>query len=135
MTADLAVHKALRARLCGTPAVTALVPAGAILDVNQRPTPATCIILGEGQTLPGNDIARQVQSVFLDLHCWKKETGTAGVKAIAGAVRAAIHSGRLDLGPGLHCGDCHVTNMRFLRDPDGESSHAVVTVETLVSEA
>lgn len=134
MSGDLAVQKALRARLVSTAAVTALVPAAAILDRHARPAPDPSVILGEGQTLEGDDIARQVQRVVLDLHVWKKEPSLAGVKAIAGAVRAALHSGRLALDAGFHCGDCRVTHMRFLRDPDGETAHAVVTAEVLVSE-
>lgn len=134
MSADLAVQKALRARLVSTAAVTALVPATSILDRHTRPAPDPSIILGEGQTIEGDDLARRQQRVVLDLHVWKKEPGLAGVKAIAGAVRAALHSGRLALAAGFHCGDCRVSHTRFLRDPDGETSHAVVTVETLVSE-
>lgn len=134
MSADLAVQKAIRARLVGTPAVSSLVPAAAILDTNQRPAPNTCITLGEGQTLPGEDIARKVQRVFMDLHVWKREPSLAGAKAIAGAVRTAIHAGRFTLDAGFHCGDCRVSNMRFMRDPDGETSHGIVTVETLVTE-
>lgn len=134
MSADLAVQKALRARLVSTAAVTALVPAASILDRHARPAPDPSIILGEGQTIEGDDLARLQQRVVLDLHAWKKEPSLAGVKAIAGAVRAALHSGRLVLDAGFHCGDLRVSHMRYLRDPDGETSHAVVTVEALVSE-
>jgi hypothetical protein len=135
MSADLAVQKAVRARLTATPAVTALVPAASILDRHARPAPDPSIILGEGQCIEAGDIARAVVRVVLDLHVWKKEPGLAGVKAIAGAVRAALHSARLALDTGFHCGDCRVSMMRYLRDPDGETGHGVVTVETIVSEA
>jgi len=135
MTADLTVQKALRARLVGTAGVTDLVPASSILDRNARPNPDPAIIMGEGQTYEADDIAREVTRVVMDLHVWKKEPSLAGVKAIAGAVRKAIHSSRLALDTGFHCGDCRVSMQRFLRDPDGETSHAVVTVETIVREA
>lgn len=136
MSADLAVQKAIRDRLVAMAAVTALVPAAAILDRHARPAPDPSIIIGEGQTLEGGDIARRVQRVVLDLHVWKREPGLAGVKAIAGAIRAAINSAnwRLFLDAPWHCGDCRVTHMRYLRDPDGETAHGVVTVETLVAE-
>jgi hypothetical protein len=134
MSADLAVQRAVRAHLTAAAAVTALVPATSILDRHARPAPDPSIIIGEGQTIEGGDIARKVQRVIMDLHVWKKEPSTAGAKAIAGAVRAALHSGRLVLDAPYHCGDCRVPHMRYLRDPDGETSHAVVTIETLVSE-
>lgn len=136
MSADLAVQKAIRARLVAAPAVTALVPAASILDRHSRPAPDPSIVIGEGQTLEGGDIARRVQRVVMNLHIWKKESSLAGVKAIAGATRAALQDAslRLSLDALYHCGDCRVSAMRYLRDPDGETSHAVVTVETLVSE-
>lgn len=134
MSADLAVQKAIRGRLISTGAVLALVPASSVLDINQRPAPDPSIIIGEGQTLEGDDIARRTQSVVMSLHVWKKEPGLAGVKAIASAIRLALHAGRPVLASPYQCGDCRVSSMRFLRDPDGETSHGVVTVETLVSE-
>lgn len=133
MSADLALQKAIRARLIATGAVTALVPAGSILDVNQRPAPSPSIIIGEGQTIEGRRIDRRDQRVILDLHVWKKEAGLTGVKAIAGAIRAAVR-GKFPHTGGFHIADCRVSSARFLRDPDGETAHAVVTVEALVCE-
>lgn len=134
MSADLAVQKAVRARLIATSAVTALVPASSILDVNQRPAPDPSIIIGEGMALEGDDIARLKQRVVLDLHVWKKEPSLEGVKKIAGTIRTAIHAARFPEAGNAHFGDCRVSSMRFLRDPDGETSHGVVTVEALVAE-
>ena len=45
MNVDLETQKAIRARLISTSAVTALVPANHILDVNQRPAPDPSIIV------------------------------------------------------------------------------------------
>jgi hypothetical protein len=130
-----AVQKAIRARLIGVSAVTALVPASSILDRNERPAPDPSIILGEDQVLDtGNAIDRSLSRVHSTLHVWKKEGGLSGVKAIAAAVRDAIRQDRLALEAGLQCADCRVSDMRFLRDPDGVTAHGVVTVETLVRE-
>lgn len=133
MSAALAVQIAVRTRLVSTAAVTALVPADNIVDINSRPSPDPAIIIGEGQALEYGDIARRGEMVILDLHVWKKETGLEGVKAIAGAIRTAIHTERLAV-VGYSCGDSRVTSMRFMRDPDGETAHGVVTVEALVVE-
>lgn len=135
MSADLAVQKALRARLVATSAVTALVPAASILDVNQRPAPDPSIILGETQAVDeGTSLQRNHIRIYHTVHVWKREPSLAGVKAICGAIRAAVHAGRLALDPGFHCADAFVSSMRYLRDPDGERSHGVVTVEVLVAE-
>lgn len=133
MSADLAVQKAIRARLIGTAAVTNVVPASSILDVNQRPAPSPSIIIGEGMAMEGDRIDRRDQRVILDLHVWKKEAGLTGVKAITGAIRAAVR-GKFPQTDGHRFGDCRVTRSRFLRDPDGETAHGVVTVEALVVE-
>lgn len=130
-----AVQKAIRARLIGTTAVTALVPANSVLDVNERPVPSPSIIIGEDQLVDtGQLVDRSLVRIHSTLHVWKKENGLSGVKAIAAAVRSALNSGRLALDAGLQCVDCVVSGTQFLRDPDGVTSHGVVQVETLVRE-
>lgn len=132
LSAETATQKALRARLLASPTLLELVPADHILDRNARPNPDPAIIIGEGQSYEADDIARSVQRVVFDVHVWAKEPSLVGVKTIAGLIRTAVHSSRLILDPGFHCGDSRVSAMRFLRDPDGETSHAVVTVEAIV---
>lgn len=135
MSVEVVFQKALRLRLAGTPAVAALVPADCMLDRNERPAPDPSIILGEMQAIDeGESIARKLTRIYMDLHIWKKERSTAGVKAIAGEIRTAIRAGRLALAGGFHCVDCRVSSSRFLRDPGGEFSHGVVTLDALVEE-
>ena len=132
MSVDRAVQTAIRARLIATVGVTSLVPASSILDRNARPAPDPSIIIGEGQTIDEGRLDRRVQRVFSTLHIWKKEPGLGGVKDIGGAIRTAIHASRPAI-DGYHCGDCYVSDARYMRDPDGETAHGVVTIETLVS--
>lgn len=134
MSADLALQQAVRSRLIATSAVTSLVPAQNIIDINQRPAPMPSIIIGQGQSVEGDRIDRRDQRVYLDLHVWKRETGLVGVKTIAGAIRKAINVSKFPHISGFHIGDCRVTSMNWLRDPDGETAHGVVTVEALVNE-
>lgn len=135
MSVDLAVQKALRARLVATPAVTAFVPAANILDRNARPAPTPSIILGETQLVDeGTSFQRAHTRVFHTIHVWKQEASLEGVKAICGAIRAAVHAGRLELDAGFFAADAYVATTRALRDPDGETSHGVVMVEALVAE-
>lgn len=65
----------------------------------------------------------------------EKEASLAGVKAIAGAIRVAIRAGRAALDAGFELIDWRVSTTRFLRDPDGETAHGVVTIELFVREA
>ena len=135
MSAELALQKALRARLSSSGDVVALVPATSILDRNERPNPRPSIVIGEGQSVDeGDSIARTLTRVYMDLHIWVEEPSTEISKRIAGTVRRAIQSAKLQLDPGYHCADCRVRGSRFLRDPDGKTSHAVVTVDAVVQE-
>lgn len=136
MSPEIALQKAVRARLTGTDAVTSLVPAASILDTNARPAPDPSIIIGEAQAVDeGDSISRNLTRVYLDLHVWKKETSTAGVKAISGAIRSAMNSGgRLPQLDEFHFVDTYVQSSRFMRDPDGETSHGVVTISAKVQE-
>ncbi|WP_127113057.1 DUF3168 domain-containing protein [Shimia sediminis] len=135
MSVDLVVQKAIRARLVATQAVTDLVPAVSILDRNQRPAPNPSIILGESQMVDEDAMHGNRTRVYHTIHIWKREASLEGVKRIAGAVRNALHWSSFDLDTGYHAVNWHVSNIRPLRDPDGETSHAIVTVEVLVSEA
>ncbi len=133
MSVEIAVQTALRARLIATPEVTVLVPAEKILDRNGRTRDNPSIILGEDQVIDeGQTLKRDRLRIYSTLHLWKKEEGLTGVKAISWAIRTAIRPARLNLGDNFHCVDCLVSDHRFLRDPDGETAHGIVTVETLV---
>ncbi|MCA0257138.1 MAG: DUF3168 domain-containing protein [Proteobacteria bacterium] len=135
MTPELVFQKALRTRLTESAALTALVPGSSILDRNERPTPDPSIIIGEGQAVDeGDSLARNRYRIYLDLHVWKKEASLEGVKLIAGLIRQAVKSGRIFLDAPFHCADCRVSSTRFMRDPDGQTSHAVVAISALVSE-
>lgn len=133
MTPALALQKAIRARLTADASVTALVPADAILDVHGLPERFPCIILGEGQELPADTVARRHFRVHATLHVWQAETGTTGVKAIAGAVRRALRDAPWPA-DGHHVHDLAFTGATFLRDPDNASAHGVVTFEAILEE-
>ena len=135
MSIDLAVQKAIRARLVASAEVTDLVPATAILDRNSTPAPRPSIVLGEAQVIDeGGSIARTRSRVYHTLHVWKTEPSREGVKTIMAAVRAAMRASRLDLGAGYHCADWRVSSMRAMSDPDGETSHGVMVIDLLVDE-
>lgn len=134
MSAELALQGAVRARLIGDAGVFALVPAANVLDRNERPNPRPSIVLGEAQSVDENDsISRQRIRVYLDAHVWTQEPSTEISKRIVGAIRTAMKV-RPVLSAGYHLADCRIRQARFLRDPDGETSHAVVTIDALVVE-
>jgi len=133
----LAVQKALRARLVAASAVTALVPAAHIVDRHQLPVLDPSIVLGEDQEVDPEfqTLRRGMVRVYSVLHLWKREPGLVGVKQIAGAIRKAIETGlKLNLDdPDFHAIDARVSEVRFLRDPDGETAHGIVTLDSILS--
>ncbi|MDA5240614.1 DUF3168 domain-containing protein, partial [Agrobacterium sp. MAFF310724] len=135
MSAELALQKAIRARLVENETVSLLVPAANILDRNERPNPRPSIVIGEGQSVDeGDSIARTLTRVYMDLHVWVEEPSTEISKRISGAIRTAIKFAKLTDLDGFHFADCRVRGSRFLRDPDGKTSHAIVTIDALVQE-
>jgi hypothetical protein len=129
----LALQKTLRAALVADSAFTFLIPSASILDANQRPSIMPALIIGEGQTLPGGDLARHNHEVYLDFHFWAQEPGTIFVKQAVGALRRVLAETIWTI-PGLAVGDAHITMARFMRDPDTVHSHAVVTLCCRVQE-
>lgn len=134
MEPSLELQKAIRVRLVASSALTSLVPAANIVDRNGTPAAFPSILLGEGQTVAGGDIARRRHEVFVDLHIWQKETGLVFSKQVAGAIREALADTRWTA-TGLHVADLRVTSSRFMRDPNGIHSHGVISLTALVSEA
>lgn len=133
MMPSVAVQIALRARLVGASAVVAIVPPAQILDAHKRPLGYPLIVLGEGQAVEdGGDLGRLRTRVYSDLHLWIAEPSFETAAALAGAVHRALHSPRLELAAPFMCADCLVRGARFMRDPGGELSHVVMSVETLV---
>jgi hypothetical protein len=127
MEPALALQSAVRTRLIGASALTALVPASSILDVNLRPAVMPALLIGEGQTIPDEGLRRDRHQVFLTLHVWALETGTVLVKQAVGAVRDALADTFWAI-PGLEVADLCFESVRFVRDPDALHSHAIVTL-------
>lgn len=133
MEPSLDLQRAIRTRLASSSIVTSLVPAMHILDKNQRPEVFPCIIIGEGETIPDDGLARTRHQAFADLHLWQAEPGLAEVKQIAAAIRAAISDGPLIV-EGFHVADLVIQQSRFMRDPDQVHSHGVVTLQARLVE-
>lgn len=130
---SLALQAAVRARLVASSALVAMIPATAIVDRNATPALDNSIVIGEGQTLPDAGLARNRHEVFADLHVWRKELGLVGSKQVVGAIRDALNDGPLAVA-GFHVVDLRIASTRFLRDPGGLHSHAVVSLDCRLQE-
>lgn len=125
---SLALQAAIRARLVGASAITSVIPATAIVDRNATPALDHSIVIGEAITGPDDGLARHRHMIVADVHVWRKEPGLAGSKQVAGAIRDALNDGPLTV-TGFHVADLRIASSRFLRDPGGVHSHAVLSLE------
>ena len=76
-------------------------------------------------------LAARHRRIYATLHVWTKSAPTA--RAIAGAITAAVEGTPLtNLEGGHHAISALVSDVRILRDPDGETAHGVVTVDCLM---
>lgn len=133
MEPSLELQKLIRSRLVATSAVTALVPASSIVDRSGIPNVFPSVLIGDGQTVTDDGLSRNRHVAHSDLHIWAKETGLVGAKQIAGAIRAALADGIWTV-PGLHIADLYVTDSRFLRDPGGQHSHGIISLQAFIVE-
>ena len=124
---SLELQKAIVARLRADVDLTAIV-AGRIFD--QPPPNATFpyVTLGEADVVVQRAAFYDGSEVSMTIHGWSRAVGFPEVKRIAGAIRASLHEAPLELADGERLIDVEVADNRALRDPDGLTSHAVLTV-------
>ncbi|RYF30393.1 MAG: DUF3168 domain-containing protein [Comamonadaceae bacterium] len=93
------------------------------------------IELGEFQTVDDGAQCHDGQEVYVILHVWSRAVGQVEVKTIAGAARGALHERDLDLGADWQFLEIAHQDTRYLKDPDGLTSHAVLTFRALTAAA
>lgn len=134
MSPDLCLQKALLARFAATPDVTMLVPVSDMVDGQSLPSRFPSILIGEGQVVREPvTIAARHRRVYAVLHIWTKTLVQA--REIAGAITATVEHVPLVMEGGHHAVSTVVSGARFLRDPDGEACHGIVTIDSLVEVA
>lgn len=93
------------------------------------------IELGEFQTVDDGAQCHDGQEVFITLHVWSRTVGQVEAKTIAGAVRGALHEVELSLGSDWQFLEIAHQDTRYLKDPDGLTSHAVLSFRALTAAA
>lgn len=108
---------------------------GRVFDQVQADVAFPYLEIGEFQTLDDGAQCIDAVEVFATLHVWSRAVGQVEVKTLASAVRGALHEAELDLGAAWQFLEIAHQDTRYLKDPDGLTSHAVLTFRALVAAA
>lgn len=101
-----------------------------VFDSVPTSNPFPRITVGDGQSLADFQDCRRGSEVFLDVHVWSRAVGYPEAKTIASETRDALDDAALVL-------DGHILDLldfdeaRFLRDPDGITSHVAMSFRAL----
>jgi Protein of unknown function (DUF3168) len=131
----VALQRAIVQALLADSAVAALVAKG-VYDTVPRDSdgspsaPFPYVTFGETQTIPELSECTDAAETFVTLHTWSRKVGFGEVKALSAAVITALHDQPLTLASGA-IQSLLMQDSRTLRDPDGITSHGVITFQIL----
>lgn len=130
---SVALQKAIVARLRGNASVTGFVPAADIFDRSGRPERRMCVVLGEEQLVsePLTFDDSHVR-IYVTLHLWDKSQDFYAIKSLGDAIRKAMSTRFVIMG--LYVAGQYFGGARYMRDPDGEFLHGVMTFNYLIQE-
>lgn len=100
-------------------------------DKQGEPTVAfPYVTFGETQTLPELAECTDAADTFFTLHAWSRKVGFGEVKKLNAAVIATLHDQPITLASGT-VQSLLLQDVKVLRDPDGITSHGVITFHVL----
>lgn len=89
------------------------------------------VTFGEAQSLPERADCIDGTEHFFTVHAWSRAVGFPEVKRMAGAIREALHEAEIEV-TGYRLIDLALQNTQFMRDPDGLTSHGVMTFRAML---
>lgn len=124
----LEIQRTFVAALKAEPSLAAIVGTK-VYDRVPDNEPMPYVKIGEIQVLDDGYDCGDGTEVFVDVHAWSDTYGSVECKQMTAAVRGALHDVDLSaVGYNLYV---RHTQTRVLADPDGESTHGVVTFRVL----
>lgn len=88
------------------------------------------VTIGESQEIGNFADCYDGSETFQDVHVWSRSVGMPETKNIASAIRASLHEASLSL-DGHTLELIQFRDLRILRDPDGITTHGVLTFRIL----
>lgn len=104
-----------------------------IFDVPRQSTPPAMpyISIGSFDTLTEVADDYEGSDTSIQIDGWDAGPGSKGIKVLGRAIRAALHEKDLSLADNQRLVQLTVDRIQYLREPDGVTQHAVVTVRAL----
>jgi hypothetical protein len=133
VSASWALQKLIYRRLVAYPDVAALVD-DRVYDNPSDEAELPYITFGPSDWVEDDAECITARTETLQIDCWSRyQGGFMEAKQLSDAVKAALHQydGTLE---GNALVEMRVTTVRTFRDPDGITSHGVVTVQAMVEE-
>lgn len=127
---DLELQGGVHALLASDAALKAHVGAG-VYDMVPEGAAVPYVTLGEAQFIRSDASGVRAGDIYLTLHAWSQEEGFPQVKKIAGCVVDALHHADIPL-PTYRLVSINHRQTRVMRDPDGQTSHAVIEMVAFV---
>jgi hypothetical protein len=124
---SLELQKALVAALKADAAVNAII-AGRIYDAVPSGAVKPYISFGPFQLLPEHGDCLNGGEAFVTLDGWATGPDTVQVKKLGAAVARALDMTAILLDAPQRCVEMSVEQTQYMRDPDGITAHAVITV-------
>lgn len=102
-----------------------------VYDVVPGDAAVPYVAIGEAQFIRSDSSGVLSGDIYLTLHAWSQEVGFREVKEIAGCVVDALHHAGIPL-PTYRLVSINHRQTRVMRDPDGQTSHAVINMVAFV---
>lgn len=128
--ASLPLQKAIVAALKGAGAVSAIV-AARVYDTPPTVPTKPYLSMGPFDVLTDEADEYEGSETTLQVDAWSGGPGSVEVKQLGRAIRATLHQAVLTLDENQRLVALTVEQIRYLREPDGLTQHAAVTVRAL----
>ncbi|MCK8779085.1 DUF3168 domain-containing protein [Rhizobium sp. NTR19] len=129
---SLELQGAIVSRLKASAALTALNK-GRVYDAVPDNAVFPYVTVGEGDETSDDVDCVDGFEISLDIDVWSRATGFPEAKAISDEIRKALKTPDLTIPTNALVSFRH-RQTRFLRDPDGLTSHAVMTFEAIAEQ-
>lgn len=129
---SLELQGALYTALTQDAALSALVN-GRVYDAVPQNVEFPYVELGPETVVPFRPEGIAAGQHDIQIDCWARGQGMAGVKAITAAVKAVLESGAVTLSVNA-VSNLFVRSIRHVDDPDGSTTHGIVSISLYAEE-